>query len=194
VPKCYGEVISDKLKLKHINLAIGGCDNYTILDSLINVINVINPNDIIVIGWSHILRYRVVNKYNKFVPIMARSLHILFEKNKKSSEFDLSNQTLTELALNRDSSEYINELNNYIKLINFAFPNNKIIHWSPFYLDRNGLNTNIPTINEYEKISEETNKLVDDAHFSENAHYELADQFIDIINNYQWTDTKKYLL
>jgi hypothetical protein len=193
-PKIYGEIIAEKLNLKHINYAVGGTDNYTILDSLINVINVINPNDIIVIGWSHTLRYRVVNKDNKFAPIMARSLHRLFELNKKSPRFDLSNQTLTEIAINRDSSAYINELNNYIKLINFAFPNNTIIHWSPFYLDRDGLNTNIPTINEYEKISEETNGIVDDAHFSERAQIKIAENIINAITNYENPKFKKNLL
>jgi hypothetical protein len=125
---------------------------------------------------------------------MARSLDVLFEKNKKSSEFDLSNQTLIELSLNRDSSEYINELNNYIKLINFAFPNNTIIHWSPFYLDRDGLNTTIPTINEYEKISEETNGMVDDAHFSERGHIKIAENIINAITNYENPKFKKSLV
>lgn len=64
-PKCYGEILSDKLKLKHINLAIGGADNYTILDSIVSVLNTIDSTDIIIIGWSHTARFRVVSKTDR---------------------------------------------------------------------------------------------------------------------------------
>jgi hypothetical protein len=194
IPNVYGEIIAEKLNLKHINLAIGGTDNYTILDSLINVINTINPNDIIVIGWSTPLRYRVANKNNNFTTIRARSLDVLFIENKKLSLFDLSDDTLAEIAVNRNHPIYINELNNYIKLINFSFPNNTIIHWSPFYLDRDGLNTSIPTINEYETISEETNGMVDDAHFSEKGNIDIAENIINAINNFANPIFKKNVL
>jgi hypothetical protein len=193
-PKCYGEFVSEQLKLKHINLAIGGTDNYTILDTIINVLHSISKEDIIVIGWSHILRYRVVTKKNKFNTIRARSLDEVFKINDKTSYLDLSNQTLTEIAVNRNNDIYIDELNNYIKLLNFTFPNNKIIHWSPFFLERKGLNTSFVNLTQYEKISDETNGEVDDAHFSENGHMKVAERIVHTIDNYQNLEFKKYLL
>jgi hypothetical protein len=193
-PVVYGEMVADKLKLKHINLAKGGTDNYTILDSIIDVINTISPDDIIVIGWSNTLRYRVANRYNNFTTILANNLEVEFKLNKKLSLFDLSDFTLTEMAVNRNHPIYINELNNYIKLINFAFPKNKVIHWSPFYLDREGLNTTFLTTNEYQTISEETNGVVDDAHFGENGHITLAKNIINAIDNYETPKFKTNLL
>lgn len=180
IPKCYGEIVSDKLKLKHINLANAGTDNYTILDSIVSVLNAINANDIVIIGWSSTARFRVVTKTNYFRTIIPGGLDIIG----KSNKIELSDSTLAEMAVNRDSPIYINELNNYIKLINFSFQNHKVIHWSPFYLDKDGLNTTIPTINKYERVLEETDKIIDDYHFSENAHIKLSEKFIDVINNY----------
>jgi hypothetical protein len=193
-PKSYGEIISDKLKLTHINLANGGADNYSILDSIIPFLDVIDSNDIIIIGWSQTLRFRVVNKKNKFNTIRPGTLDKVFELNKNASYLELSDSTLTEIAVNRNNSVYIDELNNYIKLLNFSFSNNKIIHWSPFREDKNGLLTTFKSLDKLELVSAETNGVVDDAHFSENAHYKLSDKFIDIIDSYQSVEFKKSLI
>lgn len=193
-PKCYGEIVSDVCKLKHMNLAIGGADNYTILDSIVPILNTIDSTDIIIIGWSHTQRFRVVSKTNTFNTIRVRSLDKVFELNKNASYLDLSDSTLAEMAVNRDNLLYIDELNNYIKLLNFAFPKNKIIHWSPFRQDQQGLLTTRPSLKGLELVSKETNGVVNDAHFSENAHIELSKQFVDIINNYEWIEYKKSLL
>jgi hypothetical protein len=181
IPKCYGEIVSDKLKLRHINLAIAGADNYTILDSIVSVLNAINTTDIIIIGWSQTTRFRVVTKTNNFKTIISNSLDSII----KSKKIELSDSTLVEMVVNRDTSLYIDELNNYIKLLNFAFPKNKIIHWSPFRQDEQGLLTTHPSLKGLEVVLKETNGIVDDCHFSENAHIELSEKFIDIINSYQ---------
>ena len=194
-PKCYGEVIADTLKLKHTNLAIGGADNYTILDSIINVLHNISTEDIIIIGWSDTGRCRVVDKNNTFTTIKARDLDSENKsKIKTYSLVDLTNETLIELITNRSNSIYIHELNNYIKLINFSFPNNKIIHWSPFYLDEKGLNTTFTSPTRYERVLIETNGLVYDYHYSDTGHLEIAKNIINAINNYETPKFKTNLL
>jgi len=182
IPKCYGEAISDKLKLKHINLAIAGADNYTILDSIVPLLNVINSTDVIIIGWSHTARFRVITKTNNFTTIIPSILDTV----NKSKKIELSDSTLAEMAVNRSYSIYIDELNNYIKLLNFSFPNNKIIHWSPFRQDEDGLLTTCSSLNNLERVTHETKGKIDDYHYSESAHTKLSEQFIDIINNYHW--------
>ena len=199
MPKCYGEVISDKLKLKHINLAIGGTDNYTILDTIINVLNSIEPDDIIIIGWSSTLRFRLVNKTNTFNTILPGARYTLDDF---SSNVELSKSTLEELAVNRDNSIYIDELNNYIKLLNFAFPNNKIIHWSPFFRQeiggilttRSNINSNLNHLKNLERVTDETKGEINDYHYSENGHIILAEEFINIIKNYETPKIKKPML
>lgn len=194
IPKCYGEIISDRLHLNNYNLAIGGTDNYTILDSIISMVDSIDTNDIIIIGWSNTLRFRVVNTNNNFTTIKANNAtKTLWAAGGVNSITGLSNSTLTELIINRDSSKYIDELNNYIKLLNFLFKKNKIIHWSPFNQDKDGLMTTHSILNRLELIKNETNGLVGDDHFSENAHYTLAEDFINIINSYKYPTDKKYI-
>jgi hypothetical protein len=194
IPKCYSEFIFDELKIKYTNLAKSGADNYTILDTIIACIDVISPLDIIIIGWSNTSRFRVVNKSNTFTTIYPNELDSIFKKNKNQSLFELSNSTITEMSINRDSRVYVDELNNYIKLLNYAFPNNKIIHWSPFYLDRYGLSITIPNLNNLETISKETNGVVNDNHFSENAHKLIANQLIYTIQNFKNTVLKKSIV
>ncbi len=197
IPKCYGEIIAQKCNLIHNNHAIGGTDNYTILDSIITVLDKIQKNDIIIIGWSSTIRFRVVSNQNAFNTIRPGQLDYILSLNKYVEYIDLSNQTLSEMSVNRDSQIYINELNNYIKLLNYSFRDNKIIHWSPFAQHKQGLNTNLKIPFEYETIRSETNGLIDDGHFSSNAHEILAEHLIDIINDYDLSNkntTKKSFL
>ncbi len=183
-PKSYGEIIAEKSNFILMNQAIGGTDNYTILDTIINAIDTINENDVIIIGWSNTLRFRVVSIENSFNTIRPGSLNTFLNYNKIGKYVDLSDETLTEIAVNRSSSVYINELNNYIKLLNFTFKNNKIIHWSPFAQHREGLNTTFKNPFDYETIREETKGEIDDGHFTSNAHELIATQLIDLIDNY----------
>lgn len=199
MPNCYGEIISDKLKLQHINLAIGGTDNYTILDSIINVLNPIDSADIIIIGWSSTLRFRLVNTNNTFNTILPLRVDNGVKLNKEVFPLELSKSTLEELAVNRDNLIYIDELNNYIKLLNFAFPNNKIIHWSPFLRqEKDGLlntrSNSISNLNHLERVTEETSGKIDDYHYSENGHIVLAEEFLNIIKNYKIENFKKSIL
>jgi len=186
IPKSYGECVSEKCNLIHFNKAIGGADNYTIFDTIINSLEKIQKNDIIIIGWSDTIRFRVVSNENSFNTIRPGSLDYVLDLNKKAKYLDLSDITLKEISINRDNQIYINELNNYIKLLNFAFSNNKIIHWSPFAQDKNGLNTTLKTTIKYELVRDETNRLIDDGHFTEKSHSILSNQFVDIINNYNF--------
>jgi hypothetical protein len=196
-PKSFGEIISDKLKLHHINLAIGGTDNYTIFDSIISSLDKIKKNDIIIIGWSNTMRFRVVTNTNIFSTIRPGRLDYVLYTNDKGKYIDLSNTTLKEMCINRDSDVYIHELNNYIKLLNFTFNNNKIIHWSPFSQNEEGLNTNLKTTKRYETIQNETNSFIIDMHFSENGHKVLSEDLIDLINNYDFAksnNTSNFLI
>lgn len=194
IPKCYAELIADTLNLKCINLAKSGSDNYTILDSIIPYLNAIKQTDIIIVGWSNTLRFRVANKLNTFTTIHPKVLDKIFEQNKNQQKFELSNSAITEFSINRDNPIYIDELNNYIKLLNFTFSNHVIIHWSPFELDKFGLLTTTPSLSNLETTSQETNKIVKDNHFSENAHKLIAEQLIDVIANFKINGFKKIIV
>lgn len=186
MPKYYGEMVAVNCNLFHINNAIGGTDNYTILDTIIHNLDKIEKEDVIIIGWSNTIRFRVVGVENSFHTIRPGSLGYVLDSNKNNQNINLSDETLIELSINRDNQIYINELNNYIKLLNHTFKDNKIIHWSPFSQHKYGLNTTLKNLVDYESVRVETNGLVDDGHFSSNAHIVLAEEFTDIINNYNF--------
>lgn len=191
MPKYYGDFLTDEFKFFPINNAIGGADNYTIFEKIVTFLDKINPNDVIVIGWSHTLRFRIVNKTDSFNTIRPFSLDEMLQLNKVTPYMDLSDNTIKEIIINRDSNLYINEVNNFIKILNYCFRDNIIIHWSPFRQDLNGMLTTVPSILNLEMISDETNDVIKDTHFSENSHKLLASQFSDIILNYESFKFKK---
>lgn len=190
-PKSYGEIVSEHFNLIHRNYAIGGADNYTIFERIVSCVDKIKPDDVIIIGWSHTLRFRLVNKMGVFNPIRPSSLEVVFDINRKTPYLDVSDNTLKEIAINRDSKPYIDELNSNIKLLNFIFKKNKIIHWSPFNQDIDGVNTTTNSLIKLERISQETNSLINDGHYSESSHKLISNQFIYIINNYDLFENKK---
>jgi hypothetical protein len=183
-PKYYGEIIAERCNLIHTNHAIGGADNYTILDSIINSLEKIQQNDVIIIGWSSTIRFRIVSNKNSFNTIRPGSLDYVLNLNKHMQYIDLSDTTLSEIAVNRDNQIYINELNNYIKLLNHTFKTNKIIHWSPFAQHKQGLNTNLKNSFDYQTIRNETGGEINDGHFSSNAHMDLSEHLIELIDSY----------
>lgn len=197
IPKSYGEIVSEKFSLIHKNESLGGADNYTILDIVCHNLNKIQKNDIVIVGWSDTLRFRIASNENSFKTIRAGDLKNPLNKKELNHYIDLSDNTLEEILINRDNLVYINELNNYIQLLNHLFKENKIIHWSPFRLYKKGLNTTLKSDLFYESIKIETNNAIDDKHFSENGHLLLANQLIDIINQYDFykknNDTKSFL-
>lgn len=162
-PKVYSEILSEELNTNLMNLAVGGSDNYTILHSFINVIEQIQLDDILIFGWSSVVRFRLADDLKNWKPLLPN-----YNNNLKFLK-DISKETIDEILVNRTSSLYINEVNNYIKLINHTLKNNLVIHWTPFKENLNALN-----INDIQTIRKETNGEINDGHYSENGHIELS--------------------
>ena len=184
VPNVWAEFLNETLNIKLHNLAISATDNYTILDTIIDALDSITAEDIVIIGWSSTLRFRIVDKLNKFNTIRpnydknASTLNHTFEYN------NISINTINELLINRDTELYQYELNRFIKIINNSLKTSNIIHWSPFQLQQPISNIHrIDLLNSLETIKDETNDYVDDTHYSENGHNQLAEYFYQILNN-----------
>jgi len=195
-PKVYGELLSEKLEINLKNKAISGNNNNQIFEEFCKNCTEINEDDILIFGWSNQERFRLVNKNGGWTSIYGdwRS------KDKKEKESfllqetldildSISKETIQQLLLNRMHESYRNELYNWIKLINTAFKNNKIIHWS--WDER--LSENIITIplNKFENIDEETNGVLKDKHWSEKGQKDMSNFLLDIIQN---KNDKKSLL
>lgn len=173
--KVWPEFLNETLQLKLINTSLSGGDNYSIFDTIIDNIDNIKENDILIVGWTSTLRFRFINKTNTFTTIRP-SMHLTKATLENTSEYlGVSLDTINEILINRDNRLYEEEINRYIKLINFSLKNNKILHWCPFQNHQPGLNiTRIDEIKNIEKISDETNGEIKDYHYSENGHKELS--------------------
>ena len=166
-PKGFGEIISQKLNLELINLAENASDNYSILQKFCDNVKNIKKNDLVIIGWSSPLRFRLVS--NDWITILPN-----YDKfsTKEIDKTKISESTLIEILLNRDDIRYCNEVNSWIKLLNNLDKN--IIHWTPF-----DQRLDCMFLNKFETIVTETNGELNDWHFSENGHLQLSDLFIN---------------
>ena len=166
-PKGFGEIISQKLNLELINLAENASDNYSILQKFCDNEKNIKKNDLVIIGWSSPLRFRLVSK--DWITILPN-----YDKfsTKEIDKTKISESTLIEILLNRDDIRYCNEVNSWIKLLNNLDKN--IIHWTPF-----DQRLDCMFLNKFETIVTETNGKLNDWHFSENGHKQLSDLFIN---------------
>ena len=165
-PKGFGEIISQKLNLELINLAENASDNYSILQKFCDNVKNIKKNDLVIIGWSSPLRFRLVS--NDWITILPN-----YDKfsTKEIDKTKISESTLIEILLNRDDIRYCNEVNSWIKLLNNL--NKNIIHWTPF-----DQRLDCMFLSKFETIVTETNGELNDWHFSENGHLQLSDLFI----------------
>lgn len=176
IPKVYCDFLSEELGIEGENLGVGGYDNYSIFETLCNNIGRIKNDDIIIIGWSNITRFRLASKdgnWVSFVPGTISDFHI-------SHHTDMSKRTIEEICVNRDSNVYFREVNSWINFINHTMKNNKVIHWTPF---DNNKNLNVHKILKLETTQMESNKVVMDGHYSENAHRLLSSMFIEFLKN-----------
>jgi hypothetical protein len=165
-PKGFGEIISQNLNLEVINLAENASDNYSILQKFCDNVKNIKKNDLVIIGWSSPLRFRLVS--NDWITILPN-----YDKfsTKEIDKTKISESTLIEILLNRDDIRYCNEVNSWIKLLNNLDKN--IIHWTPF-----DQRLDCMFLSKFETIVTETNGELNDWHFSENGHLQLSDLFI----------------
>jgi hypothetical protein len=129
-------------------------DNEDMVDKVVDLIDQITPEDIICIGWTTTLRFRLVkgNKWFCVFPNMIPDTDLLSEK------------TVEELIINRGHELYKDALVKRIKLINKALPDNLIVHWS-WDCDNEFM---------FETISAETKREIHDHHWSENGNEDFA--------------------
>lgn len=185
VPKVYGNFVSEMLNYDLQNLGVAGCDNYTIFERFCNAYPKIQDGDIVIIGWTSSIRFRLVDKNGQW-----KSLVPNFENHIPNFN-SISESTINETLINRDHKKYIDEVNNWIGFIDSACVNKKIIHWDTIKGDGE---FNTYHFFEMEKIREETNGECNDSHFSENGQKELAVNLIDaMFKKTGITETKKMI-
>ena len=165
-PKFFGHFVSEDLNMDYEILTKGIFDNYKMIELFVDNMDRFNEGDIISFGWTATARIRFVDEStNQWEVINSRGM--------KGDVFKgMTVSTLSEIAANRDHELYTKELIKWTKLISRSLPNVSIIHWT---------RTNNSYFR-YETISNETEKKLNDLHWSENGHRQFADWFIGVHN------------
>lgn len=123
-PEIYSEIICKHFDFELKNYAIGGSSNYTIFETVIENKKYFSPQDIIIINWSAINRFRIANHQNFFVDIAPNTPHP-----KQNDDVELV--TTQEIAINRDSyNVFWKEIELFVNIISELIPNNKVYYWS----------------------------------------------------------------
>jgi len=164
-PKGYVDFLSEHFSCESHNFAIQGNDNYSILESFCENLDKIKNDDLVIINWSNVDRFRIVNLFDSWIRILPNRLEML-------NQTDISMKTIDQIMVNRMSKKYCEEVLNWSKLINHISKEKKILQWS--YVE-NLKSKTIKYINPtLEKIVTETNGEVNDNHFSERGNEELS--------------------
>jgi hypothetical protein len=184
-PKVYGEHISNKLNLSLINKGIAGASNAQIFEEFCKVSHTIKSDDILIFGWTNIERFRLVTKNNNWINIFANVRLKKSDKNFLDETIEcldsITKETIFQTLFNRSNDLYISELESWINLINTSFKANKILHWTWDNRKINGC-VNIQFEN-FENITSETKKYINDNHWSELGHNNVSEYMIKLLTN-----------
>lgn len=181
-PKIFSDYLATLLNTDVKQCGIGGVDNNTIFDCIIDNIDSITTNDIVIVGWTEPSRFRL-EKNNKWITIRNSNSNV------ESYKF-IDNNTLQQIRVNRMSRLYWDEIVNWSKLLSniFNLKGVKVIFWSPFalcadiHLKKQLLPKDWYIGTLLNRLQDETNGTINDAHFSEFGHKELADIFYKKLN------------
>jgi len=177
VPKTFGDNLANKLNTEVRNFALGGSDNYTIFESIIKNVPEFKKDDIVIVGWSSMTRFRLVNDNDKFVFILPNI-------NNSKLISDVSQKTINEILVNRTKPSYFEEFKVKFDFLNWLLKDMTFIQWTPFienFLVHKYVLGFVKEDKTYVNI--ETNGLVNDTHYSELGHIELTDDFMELIND-----------
>ena len=172
VPKHFGDIIGNELGVEVKHFGIGGIDNDTIFERILKQVPKISKGDIVIIGWSTIHRFRLANSTKGFTTIIPNA------RFKQNIPF-ISKDTIEEILVNRSLLGYEYELYDRVKFLNWLFKDMILIQWTPFW------DKNIKVWGEsgFSTITNETNGLMKDAHYSELGHKQLANKFLEMIGD-----------
>ena len=180
MPKTFGDFLSEELNQEVKNKARGGSDNDSILESIFENAPLIQKGDIVIIGWSSIVRYRISNIFDGWEKIIPNH-----ETNMKNLS-NISKQTLEEILVNRNSKLYKDEFIKRRDFLNWLFRDNILIQWTPFshqFTFIHGFDTLLT-----KTIQDETNNEIKDGHYSETGHCNLSKEFIKLIDDVKLRD------
>jgi hypothetical protein len=167
-PKTFLELISTHYNSEIKNFARDyGMDNYTIFNCICDNVHLIDTNDIVIIGWSEPVRFRLVDSSTQKWRTILPDGYLRINRGLPYVN-GIDDFVIQSLFKNREHPLWLHEINSWVNIINKALIGTKIIHWSWYN-------------NHRETITEETDNKIIDFHYSEKGHADLADWLINKI-------------
>ena len=179
--KIFSELLCKKLNLNLIDCSHGGSSNYDIFHTYIKNIERIKNDDIVIFGWTQVIRFRIASKRNDFYDVIIAVVEHMKEL------VDVPSKSLYDITFNRsNNSIYYDELCDYVKIIKESKPNCKILNWTwvePVFNDvyENKFYDLLIPYKKYKNIREETNGEVNDFHYGEVAHRDLYEDLLKFL-------------
>lgn len=205
-PESWPSILGKKLNLQVKNLGEGASGNQQIFQQICNNCKYFSQNDIIIIGWTFLERYRVAIDNHTWLKLGPGKI------NHKES-FLLSEDCHQSIIVNRTLKPYKDEIYSYENIIDrlcealsinvyYWTMINELIYDQPKkvfknkkYLLSDSINGGWDNVFKVVKdhggmtITEETNGMIEDSHMGKSGHKVQADLFYDHIINYnrKWT-------
>ena len=181
LPKVWHTVLAEIMGYDVKNCGEGGAANQTIFWKFINEHKNFRKGDLVIIGWTSLLRFVAYNEIdncmNNILPsfINTNGTHIF------------SDQTLTEIFNNRSHPAWNKELWRWISLINTfcKLSEVKILHWNSDYeffnedyIDKNEIDTFIKTPDGNFNVFEFSRRLYSDGKYT--MEFETSGDVMDL--------------
>jgi len=190
-PKTWSELLSKELNLDLKNMAVSGQSNYDIFDMVCKCIEQVKKDDVVIIGWGDIRRFRLVDDTtNGFVTIRPNQLIPEWINNPLFLN-GININVINSILQNRTNTEWLNEIYNWEIIINLLSKliGFKIVYWTfdstlnkSHYISTNDFRMDLVQRGA-EDITLETNgKLIDD-NFGERGHLIQFNYFLNHIHN-----------
>jgi hypothetical protein len=171
-PKHYTQMLAEKYDCELINCAVSSTNNYQIFQDFCDRVNEITNEDYVIFQWTETTRTRFVDDNDNWESFICHAKMTMYKLNKFSH---ISFKTTQQVLANRLSKRYREEIESWEKLIRLKTNPHKFLVWDPF--DMNGEHGKL--VKSIETISDETNKSIDDPHFSENGQIKLSNILIN---------------
>lgn len=190
VIKTWSELLSEKIGYNLKNHAVSGSSNLNIMESFSKFCTNISGNDVVILNWTELSRFRVADKTWHHVLPAHISHEEMADELKKINNIGISTDTIKEIIFNRDHHLYQIEIENWTNLINdyCKLKKIKVIFWglhsdNKFTKKINNTNLFNYILLKHGSIGTETNNQVQDGHFSEKSHIVASDMFYDLLKN-----------
>lgn len=188
-PKSWSELLSIEIGYDLRNMAVSGQSNYDIFDMFCKCVEQIQKDDIVIIGWGYVQRFRLVDEStNAFITIRPNQFkpeHIDNPSLLNGVSIDIVDSILT----NRNNTQWINEVYNWEIVINLLSKliGFKIVYWTfdttlnkSYYISTNDFRMDLIKMGA-EDIASETNGVLVDDNFGEKGQLVQYQYFLNHI-------------